>query len=298
MNLNQLWIFYNVVIHKGFSSAGEALFLTQPAISTQIKLLEESYKVKLFERHGRKIELTDAGKILFSYAEKIFTLAREAENVIEDTKELKRGTIKISASLTMGTYYLPDILNIFKKQYPNIEIQMTVGNSEFVVQNILSFNSDLGFLAQQISNEKLLIHPFIEEELVLIVPPSHEYATRKNIEFNKINGQNFIMREKGSGTRDEIENKFKNENIKVNVIMELGSNESIKRAVEAGLGVSILPANVVKREAKSGLLKIIHFSGKKFTRKFYIVYHKDKYISNLIKSFLKLIFELSNRYSS
>ena len=297
MNLNQLRIFYNVAKHNSFSLAAEALFLTQPDISTQVKLLEDYYKLKLFDRYGKKIKLTNAGEKLFLYSEKIFNLAKEADSVIEDIKGMNSGSLKISASLTMGTYYLPSILSSFKKRYPNIEIQMTVGNSELVIENILSFNSDLGFIAHLVSNEKLIINPFIEEELVMIVSPLHEFAQQKTIKFNKLNGQYFIMREKGSATREEIEAKFKKENTGVKVIMELGSNEAIKRAVEAGLGISIVPANVVRREVKLELLKIIRFSGERFTRNFYIICHKDKYLSNIIMYFLNMTSEFSNDYS-
>lgn len=297
MNLNQLWIFYNVAKHKSFSLAAETLFLTQPDISTQVKLLEDYYKLKLFDRYGKKIKLTNAGEKLFLYSEKIFNLVKEADNDIEENKALNSGTLKISSSLTMGTYYLPNILNIFKKRYPNIEIQMTVGNSDSVIENVISFNSDLGFIARLISNEKLIIYPFIKEELVMIVSPLHEFVRQKTIKFNKLNGQYFIMREKGSATREGIEAKFRKQNIGVKVIMELGSNEAIKRAVEAGLGISIMPANVVRREVESDLLKIIRFSGERFTRNFYIIYHKDKYLSNIIKQFLNIPLGLPNDYS-
>lgn len=298
MNLNQLWIFYNVAKHKSFSLAAEALFLTQPDISTQVKLLEGYYKLKLFDRYGKKIKLTNAGEKLFLYSEKIFNLVKEADSVIEENRGMNSGILKISASLTTGTYYLPNILTVFKKRYPEVEIQMTVGNSELVIQNILSFNSDLGFIAHLVSNEKLIIKPFIKEELVMIVSPLHEFAHQKTIKFNKLNGQYFIMREKGSATREEIEAKFKKENIRVKVIMELGSTEAIKRAVEAGLGISIVPANVIKREVQLELLKMKRFPGERFTRNFYIIYHKDKYLSNIIKYFFNTTSDLINDNST
>lgn len=262
--------------------------MTQPAVSTQIRLLEDSYNIKLFDRYGKKIGLTNAGEILFSYAERIFNLAKEAESIIEDIKEMKGGCLKISASLTMGTYYLPTILSAFKIMHPHIEIQMVVGNSQEVIENILSFNSDVGLIGHLVSNDKLFITPFIEEELVIIVPPSHEFVNKKTIKLSKLNGQHFIMREKGSGTRQDVEDKFRKENISIKVVMELGSNEAIKRAVEAGLGISIISANVVKREADAGLLKVIRVTGRKINRNFYTIYHKDKYLSNIVQSFLAM----------
>ncbi|MDI7260194.1 MAG: selenium metabolism-associated LysR family transcriptional regulator [Thermodesulfobacteriota bacterium] len=296
MNLNQLWIFYNVAKLKGFSLAAEALFLTQPSISTQVKLLENSYNIKLFERFGKKIELTNHGQVLFSYAEKIFNLTQEADSVIEDLKGMKGGNLKIDTSLTLGAYYLSDILTAFNLKFPNIKIQMRVGNTQKVVENVLTFKTDLGFIGQIESHEKLVVLPFIEEELVIIVPPSHEFAGQKTIKLSRLNGQPFIMRGKGSMTREEVEKIFKKERLSVNVRMELESNEAIKRAVEDGLGISIISANVVKREVEAGLLKIVRLSGEKVTRNFSIIYHKDKYLSNIIQSFLKIATEYSHRY--
>jgi DNA-binding transcriptional LysR family regulator len=294
MNFNQLWVFYHVAKYKSFSVAAEALFLTQPSVSIQVKLLENSYKIKLFERFGKKIALTDYGQVLFSYCEKIFNLVDEAGSVINDMKGMNIGSLKISASLTLGTYYLPDILDTFKMKYPNIEIQMRVGNTEEVIESILSFKSDLGFIGLMVSNEKLIITPFLEEELVIIVSPSHEFAKFKTIHLSRLNEQAFIQREKGSATREMVEEKLKKERVSVKMVMELGSNEAIKRAVEVGLGISIISENIVKREVKAGLLKIIRLSSEKITRKFYIIYHKDKYLSNIIQEFLKMALEFSH----
>jgi LysR family transcriptional regulator, transcriptional activator of the cysJI operon len=290
--LNQLWVFYNVALHNSFSLAAQALFMTQPGISTQIKLLENYYEVKLFERYGKKIKLTNTGEILFSYTERIFNLIQESGTIIEDIKGGNSGNLKISASLTMGTYYIPNIISVFKKNNPHIEIQMSVGNSGFVIDSILSFKTDLGFLAYRVFNEKLVIKPFMEEELVMIAAPHHPLVSQKNVDLRILNGQSFIMREKGSATREEIEAKFKSENIEIKVVMELGSTEAIKYTVEAGLGISIVPAEVVRREVEANLLKVIRFSDKKFTRKFYIAYHKDKHLSHIINHFLETALEL------
>jgi DNA-binding transcriptional LysR family regulator len=297
MNLNQLWIFYHVAKLKSFSLAAKELFLTQPSISTQVKLLENSYQIRLFERYGKRIELTHYGKRLFDYAEKIFNLSREANNVIEDLKGMTAGNLKIETSLTLGSYYLSDILVAFASKFPNITVQMGVGNTQEVVQNVLTFKVDLGFIGHTESHEKLVVIPFIEEELVIIVPPSHEFGRRSTIQLSRLNGQPFIMREQGSMTREEVERIFNKERIFVKVIMELASNEAIKRAVESGVGISIISANVVKREVKAGLLKVVRLSGKRVTRHFSIIYHKDKYLSNIIQSFLKMTAEHAHRYN-
>jgi DNA-binding transcriptional LysR family regulator len=293
INLNQLWIFHNVAKYKSFTRAAEESYLTQPSVSTQVKLLENAYKIKLFERFGKKIELTNAGEALYSYTEKIFNLIREVDSIIQDIKGIKSGTIKVSTSLTLATYYLPNFLKAFKMKYPNIEIQMTAGNTREVMENILTFKSDLGFIGNFESHEKLVITPFSEEELVIIVHPSHEFSGRNRIHPSKLDGQPFILREQGSGTREVVEQALKRNQVAVRVVMELGTNEVIKKAVEAGLGISIVPINLVKREIEEGLLKAIRLSKEDILRKFYMIYHKDKHITNLIKTFLQMALEFS-----
>jgi DNA-binding transcriptional LysR family regulator len=292
MDLSRLWAFYNVAKYKSFSRAAEALFLTQPLISIKVKQLENTYKIKLIERSRRKNELTHAGEILFSYAEKIFNTVKEADNHMEDIKGIKFGNLKISAGLTLGTYYLPPLLAAFRKKYPDIEIQMKVKNKQEVMEDILTFRDDIGFIGYMEPNEKLVIIPLWEEELVMIASPSEEFAKMKTIPLSKLNGQPFILREKGSGTRELLEELLKKNQVSVKVVMELGSHEAIKRTVEVGFGMSIVPISAVKREAKEGLLKVIRFPKDKLIIKYYMIYHKDKYFSPIMQAFHKMSLEL------
>ncbi|MDD5167464.1 MAG: selenium metabolism-associated LysR family transcriptional regulator [Syntrophales bacterium] len=296
MNLNQLWIFYNVAKHKSFSAAAAALFLTQPATSTQVKLLENYYDVKLFDRHGQKIQLTDPGLTLFDYAEKLFTISNEADLFLKDVQGLKSGTLRINASRTLGVYYLPDIINEYTAKYRNISVIMDLNNSEDVRKHILDFKADIGFLASADETEKLVYRPFIKENMVLIVSPKHELAQQKSVKLSRLNGQSFIMREKGSGTRTAIEELFRKKDINVKVLMELASNEAIKRSVENGLGISIVSANIVRREAQLGVLKLIRLRDEDLLRNFYIVYHRDKYLSKNIQMFLETASNYSKEY--
>jgi DNA-binding transcriptional LysR family regulator len=297
VNLNQLWIFYHVAKHRSFSLAAEALFLTQPSVSTQVKLLENTYKIRLFERFGKKIELTDHGQILYGYAEKIFNLVSEADGVINDMIGMERGTIRISAGLTIGTYYLPPLLERFKRKFPNIDIQMKVVNSQEVIENTLSFKSDLGFIGSTTHyDERLVVSPFMEEEFVLIVSPRHEFGRLKTIPFSRLNGQPFLLREQGSSSRQLIEDELKRVKVSVKVTMELGSNEAIKRCVEADLGISMISRNVIGQELKAGRLNMVALSNRKVTRKSFIIFHKDKYLSSVLRSFLKVTSEFSEKF--
>ncbi|MHB8910085.1 MAG: LysR family transcriptional regulator [Syntrophales bacterium] len=286
MHLNQLWVFYHVAKHRSFSQAAEALCLSQPSVSNQVKLLEDAYGIKLFERSGRTIELTNAGGALYSYAERIFTLAKEADSVIEEIKGMKAGGIKISASNTLGAYYLPDIIDLFRKKHPRVEIQMDVGYTENVVESILTFKSDLGMIGRSVTHPSIVVTPLWEEELVLIVPPDHPFARSQTISISQLQDQPFIMSEKGSGVRGITEEILSGKGPAPRIVMELGENEAIKRAVASGLGITLISATVAKRELEAGLLRVVRLSGARIMRQFSIIYHKDKYLTHLIRAFM------------
>ena len=297
MNFNQLRIFYSVAKNKSVTLAAKELYLTQPAVSIQIHLLEEDYRVKFFNRSGKGIKITEEGELLLSYAEKIFNLSDEAAEGLRQITSLERGKLKIGSSMTIGAYYLPQLFEIFQLQYPNIVIQMDTGNSHDAIERVLSFKNDIGFIGIDYADKRLVKVPFITERLVLITPPDHELTHKRVISFKDLNGQKMIMREKGSGTMEIIERELKKHRVSVETVMELGSNEAIKQAVEAGLGVSIISSNVVKLEDKQGRIKILRFSNNRdIIRSFYIIYHKDKYLSDLLKTFLRVASEFSNRF--
>jgi len=293
VNSNQLKIFYAVAQKKSFTLAARELFLTQPAVTIQIKKLERDCETKLFDRVGKKIFLTESGKILYAYAEKILTLLAQAEEALIDVKGLKSGKLTISASATVGSYYLPKIFEVFGKQYPDIEIQMNLTNSHQVVKDILAFKSDLGFAGELHRYEGLVIIPFLEEELVLIVPPNHPFAHGEGVSLRDLAGQPFITREVGSATRELVEEKVERKGISLKVVMDLASNEAIKKAVGHGLGISISSRYVVQKEVDQGLLRMVPFAKEKITRKFSIIYHEDKYLSSTIRAFLNVASKLS-----
>ncbi len=297
MNFNQLRIFYSVAKNSSVTLAAKELFLTQPAVSIQIHLLEEDNNVKLFNRSGKGITITEEGRLLLSYAERVFNLSDEMEEALRQMKSLDRGKLKIGSSRTIGSYYLPQLFEIFKLKYPHIEIQMDISNSSRVIEEILSFQNDIGFIGIDYFHKNLVLKPFIKERLVLITPPDHELTRKKVISFKELNGQKMIMREKGSGTMELIKQELTKSKVSVETVMELGSNEAIKRAIEAGLGVSIISNNVVKREKDQGRIKVLHFSSNKdIIRYFYIIYHKNKYLSDLLKAFLDVAREFSNQF--
>jgi len=171
MNFNQLRIFYSVAKNNSVSLAAKELLLTQPAVSIQIHLLEEDCGVKFFNRSGKGIKITEEGNLLFSYAEKILNLSDETDEAIRQIKSLERGKVKIGSGRTIGAYYLPQLFESFTLKYPNIRIQMDIGSSQDVIERILSFRNDIGFIGTDYFNKNLVVISFTKDRLVLITPP-------------------------------------------------------------------------------------------------------------------------------
>ncbi len=229
MNLNQLRVFHAVA--KGGS-------FTQPAVTIHIRELERYYGVRLFDRGGRRVKLTDAGQTLFEYAQRIFTLAEEAEHALENARSLRAGRLQILGSLTVGAYYLPPVINLFKAKFPEIHVTLSVDNSQRVVERIAGLREDVGILSGPVRDERLVVRPFLEDELVILVPPGHAWSTRRGVSLHELGEQPLILREPGSATRALMEERLRQAGIHPRVSMELGSNEAIKRAVEMGMGVA------------------------------------------------------------
>ncbi len=297
MNLNQLKIFYLSVKCGNLSAAARALCITQPAVTKGIQRLQEHYEIKLLNRFGKKLALTDAGKALYVIAEKIFDLERHAEESIRDFQQQKKGHIRIHASESFGAYYLPSIINVFSKSNPNIRISATILPSEQVVENVVALNNDLGFISYPIEHKKALIREILEDSLVIIVPSDHPFSRKKYLTPRDINGQKMIINEKGSTPQRVIAEFIKKNKISISIPMELSSNRAIKKAVEDKAGIALISRNIASEEIQTGRLIAIPLSDKAIKRKFYLVYHKDKYISDSLKRLIEMVDKWAAEYT-
>jgi len=297
MNFNQLKAFYFAVKYGSYSTAAEALYITQPAITKQIQQLEATYGIKFLNRFGKKMVLTDAGEILYDFADKIFQMENQAEESLRDFQQRKSGRLRIHASESFGAYYLPFIINIFRKKYPNIHISVNIFPNQEVIENTIKLENDLGFISYPFEHKKLLIQDVLEDRLVLIVPPSHTFARIKLLNPQKLNGQSIIMHEKGSATREIVDAFIRRNNLSVFITLELSNNEAIKRAVEEGAGISLISEHVVSEEVKRKKLKSIPLADPTMKRKFYLIHHKDKYLSHPFQMFLYMVNQWAAEYT-
>jgi DNA-binding transcriptional LysR family regulator len=296
MNLNQLKIFYLAAKNGSLSAAAESLYITQPAVTKGIQRLQEHYEIKLFNRFGKKMALTDAGEVLYGIAESIFEMENRAEESLRDFQQRKRGFIRILSSESFGAYYLPFILDRFSRVNPKVRVSMEILPTELIVERTATLANDIGFISYPVPHKKLVAREILEDSYLVIVPAGHPFALKSFIEPGDLAGHSLIVHEKGSAPRQGIEEYLRRHNVSVTIPLELSNNEAVKTAVEEGLGVAVITRRVVSKEIGMGSLKAIPLSDPAMTRKFYLIHHKDKYISRPLQSLLDMVDQWIEEY--
>lgn len=296
MNLGQLKIVYLANKMGSLSKAAEALNVTQPAITKGIQRFQEYYEIKLFNRFGKKLILTDAGNAVYKIAEKIFDLEIHAEDTIREFLQQKQGHIRIDASESFGAYYLPSIVNPVSKDHPNVRISVNILPSDLVVENVANLNNDIGFISFPIENEKVICREILEDHMVFVAPPSHPLVNKKRLTYTDLSGQSMIVHETGSFSYQVANDFFRKNKVDVTISLELSSNRAIMEAVEDGLGIALVSRNIPLGHIQIKKLVVLPFPGPPITRKFYIVHHKDKYFSKVLKSLIDRVDQWALEY--
>ncbi len=275
----RLQVFFTVARLLSFTKAAETLHMTQPAVTFQVRQLEEYFNTRLFDRTHNRISLTDAGSLVYGYAEKIFDLYNEMENMIKDMTGEISGSLTIGASTTIAEYMLPSLLGDFRKQYQDVVIHLKVSNTEGIVSMVENNVIDLGVVEAPVGNKNLVVETCRNDRLVAIVPNGHPLASHDVVHLDELLEYPFICREEGSGTREVIEEYICNaEGCKegLNVAMELGSPEAVKGAVEAGMGISIVSEATIAKELRLGTLAAVELDPP-MERPFSFVHQKQKF---------------------
>lgn len=291
LNLSSLRTFLTVARYQGISRALGELHLTQPAVSRQIHALEETLGTPLFVRKGRFLALTEAGQILQQYAVRVFQLLTEAREEIDGLKGMIRGHLRISAASTVGIYMIPDVLGEFKAQYPGIEISLTISNKEEVLRDVQAGTADMGFVGPPVPLPELAMDTYMEDDLVLIVSPLHRLASRDTVDARMLTEEVFILRERGSGTREIMEEELRGAGVYLQHAMELGSTEAIKKAVAANLGVSIVSSMAVTLEVMMGHVCAVRVSDLNLRRRIYMLYLRKSPLSSAAEGFRRFLSE-------
>ena len=284
LTLRQLQVFEKVAKHLNYSRAAEELYLSQPAVSMQIKQLEGHIGLPLFEQMGKKIFLTEAGRELFHYARNIAQQLAEMEAVFDEMKGLGQGKLTLSVVNT-ANYFTPQLLARFCQRYPDINVILQVANRDAVLKQLADNSTDLAIMGQPPEGLDLIAEPFLDNPLVVIAPPDHPLAKLNRVKFARLAEETFLSREKGSGTRSAMERIFSQHKIQPRISMEMETNEAIKQAVQAGMGLGILSLHSIELELETGRLAMLNVEYFPLLRHWYVAHRSNKRLSSAALSF-------------
>jgi DNA-binding transcriptional LysR family regulator len=290
MDLDQLHTFLEIVRLKSFSKAAQTCYRTQPAISAQVRQLEQEVNTTLFERLGTKIALTTAGKIFAEYAEQILDLRRRAQDTINELERVPRGELIIAANEATCIYVLPEVFSLYKKRFPNIQLSVDRSYGARVVEAVLDNLADFGITQLPVQEKRLQVASIHSDEIKLIVPVHHPLAQKKVVTARDLLNHQVILPKSGT-TRARLNVWAEAVEDDLKISMELDSTEMIKRFVMAGLGVSFLAASNCAEEVSSGRMATVSLGPDPMMRKLGLVYRKDKALSKAALGFIQVILE-------
>lgn len=290
ITLRQLKIFEAVARHLSFTRASEELHLTQPAVSMQVKQLEDTVGVPLFEQVGKRIFLTDAGREMSRYAHLISDTLDEIEQVFDEMRGVKGGRLRISVAST-ANYFVPQLLATFCQRYPKVQVSLDVTNRERLLAALADNSTDLVIMGKPPDGMELVAESFMENPLVAIAPPGHPLARQKHIPLDRLVRETFLVREQGSGTRSATERFFVEHGLALSATMEMSSSEAIKQGVEAGLGLGLLSLHTLEMELALERLVVLDVKELPIRRSWYIMYRPGKRLSGITQKFKSFVVE-------
>jgi DNA-binding transcriptional LysR family regulator len=294
VTFRQLRLLEAVARNSSFTRASEELHLTQPAVSTQIRQLEEEVGMPLFEQMGKKIYLTEAGREMYAFSRGIAQQFRYIESVLDDMKGVQRGSLALTLTST-GKYFAPYLLAEFLKLHPGTQFHLEVTNRQGLITELQENVPDLAIMGTPPDSVDLTAHAFMQNPLVVISRPDHPLASAGRIPLSRLEEENFILRERGSGTRNAIELFFAERGVKLNALMEMSMNEAIKHAVMAGLGLGIVSLHTLEFELGLNRVAILSVEGFPIMKEWYLVHRSNKRLSPVAEAFREFVMNEASR---
>ena len=295
LTLRQLAVFESVARHLNYTRAADEMYLSQPAVSMQIRQLEDAVGLPLFERLGRKIHMTEAGRELYYYAQVIGRQLKEAEEVLGALKGLNKGRLAVSVAST-ANYFATRLLAAFKKEFEGVAVSLDVTNRRTLLRQLEHNEVDLVILGRPPEDADLVAEPFMDNPLVVIAPAGHALAGQREIPMARLADEPFVVRERGSGTRIAMEKSFAEQGRSLKTGMEMTSNEAIKQAVEAGLGLGIVSLHTLELELATGRLAVLDVEGFPIMRQWHVVHRREKRLSPIAVAFRDFVFREAQRF--
>lgn len=289
INFNQIRMFYEAARSSSFSQAARNLCVTQPAVTGQIRGLEEHLDIKLFKKRGRKMVLTEAGAILFQHTHEMFELEKKMERVMGELRELKRGLLKIGTTKTYARYLMPSVITKFRAAHPDIKIILDEGSSLDVCRSLVELKNELAIVAFTEEVKGVMLLPFREEEVVLFASPRHPLSEKESINFSELAGQLIIMKEEGSSTHHLVRRAFEKRGIAPNVLVETSNVGFIKEMVEKGEGVAFLVRSAIQEELAKGLFKVVPIADENLLMQVHIAHLGEELLSPPALAFLEIL---------
>jgi len=291
VSVHQLRLLTAVIERGGFTRAAEALGLSQPAISHQLKALTEAIGTPVVEVIGRRVRLTQAGDLLYEHAKRILAEFEAAGSALDDLRGLHRGRLSVAGDTTVGIYVLPDLLGAFRQAHPSVEVRLAVDNRQGVYRRLVAGEVDFVVSGRRWVDPSiaLMVRPFLANELIAVTAVGHALAGRQHVTLAELAAEPFIVREPGSGTRETAEEALRAAGLSIRPVMELASNGAIKRAVAQDLGVSILSRYATALELQIGHLAEISVEGFPLRRQWHLVYARDKRLGPVDEAFLRFV---------
>lgn len=290
MDLWQLHIFVSVIEHKSFSKASEAIHLSQPTVSSHIKELENHFQCRLLDRLGKTTEPTKAGKILYQYSKKLLNLRDQAESALYDFTGKVKGNLFIGGSTIPSAFIIPELIGPFIKDFPDIDIKLTVGDTMQIINDIKDGILEIGIVGARINDPQIMQKKLIKDEMKLIVPANHKWAKKASVDCSKLFNEKFIAREKGSGTWASILKSMETsafDSKKLNTQITMGNTMSVIQGILNHLGISILSTMAVKDDIKNGRLAAVSVTGLNLDRYFYLTTAKKRTPSPICSKFIE-----------
>ena len=296
MTLHQLEIFQAVVKSKSFTKAAQVLHIGQPTVSEHIGDLERELGAKLFDRNRLSATMTEAGRLLQDYATRITTTVSSARRTIAELNGLQRGSLVLGASTTPGTYVLPPVIAAFRRRYPGIDVSLRIANSRVIEERVRADEVDLGVVGGHIlrTGERCVAAGLLDE-LMLIVPPRHPWAKRRQVSPSDLNTTPLLMREEGSATRQVTERVLRQAGVRLTTSMELDHVEAIKQAVMAGLGVAFVSAYAIAGELATRRLYTVHLKGIRVRRHFHVIQNEARVLTASGRAFMEILEQSGRR---
>jgi len=290
VSLRQLRVFEAVARLSSYTRAAEELHLTQPAVSMQVRQLEDEVGLPLFEKLGKQISLTAVGHELFHYSRSINRSLQEMEEVIESLKGVNRGRLSVAVASTVN-YFAPRLLAAFHQRYPGIGLRLDITNRERLVQQLQANAVDMVLMGQPPDAVDVESEAFMDNPLVVIAPPEHPLAAEKHIGIQRLAGEVFVMREPGSGTRQAMERFFAEQGVTICHGMQMSRNEAVKQAVRSGLGLSVVSLHTVELELETKRLVVLEVEGFPLERQWHLVYRRGRRLSPAAQAFRQFVLD-------